>query len=82
VTEQECLELVNDVSVAEEHWDEIPPVLQILTVLRHRELTQRLWHVLPDSMKCFTIAADDDEIDALVRQVVHDYVQEITAYNN
>jgi hypothetical protein len=74
VLEDLCLAVVNDVALAEQVWDEIPPVLRILTVLRHRELTDKLWHVIPDSIKCATIVADDDEIDAMVRQVIHDYV--------
>jgi hypothetical protein len=68
------LSVVNDVELAEECWEELPDVLRLLTVLRHRELTQRFWHNLSDSMKCFCIAADDETLAAMAKTVIHDYV--------
>jgi hypothetical protein len=74
--EAQALAVVNDVGLAEQCWEDLPAVLQILTVLRHRELTERLWHVLPDAFRCL-VWEDDAHIDAMVRRVIHDYVVEL-----
>jgi hypothetical protein len=47
-TEAMYLCIVNDVELAEAMWDELPGVLRLLTVLAHRELTQRLWQICVD----------------------------------
>jgi hypothetical protein len=73
--------VIADVELAEQVWDTLPPVMQMLTVLSHRELLTRktitgntLMDTWPDS---FTRERTDEEIDRMVRDVVHDYVQEL-----
>jgi hypothetical protein len=80
-TEALALAVVADVELAEQMWPDLPPVLQMLTVLAHRELLTRktvtgatLMDTWPDS---FTRERTDEEIDRMVRAVVHDYAGEL-----
>jgi hypothetical protein len=77
-TEAMCLAVIADVELAEQMWPDLPPVMQMLVVLAHRELMTRktvtgrtLMDTWPDS---FTREMTDEEIDRMVRGVVHDYV--------
>ena len=72
--------IVGDVALAEQYWDEMPPALKLLTVMRHREMAEKLAHILPDSMKRFAAQADDATLDAMVRKVCHDFVIELGLY--
>jgi hypothetical protein len=76
-----CLAVINDVELAEQMWPDLPPVLQMLTVLRHRELLTRktisgntLMDSWPDSL---TRERTDEDIERMLRGVVHDYVVEL-----
>jgi hypothetical protein len=48
-------------------------VLQILVVMKHRSMSQKLWHVLPDGFQRLAWA-DDEKIDNIVRGVIRAYV--------
>jgi hypothetical protein len=68
------ISIVNDITLAELYWDELPGVLRLLTVLRHDELAERMWESLSEEMKSFVIWSDAATRDAVVRQVVNDYL--------
>ncbi len=73
VDPEALIAIVNDVDLAEQHWEELPDFLKLLTVLRHPELSEELWHVLSEEMRSFVIWSNDETRDAVVRQVVNDY---------
>jgi hypothetical protein len=77
---ESLIAIVSDIKLAEQFWDEMPPALKLLTVMRHRELAEKLDHILPESMKTFAAQADDAAKDAMVRTVCRDVVIEIGLY--
>jgi hypothetical protein len=80
-TEALCLAVIADVELAEQMWPDLPPVMQMLVVLAHRELLTRktvtgntLMDTWPDS---FTRERTAEETEVMIRGVVRDYVEEL-----
>jgi hypothetical protein len=80
-TEALCLAVIADVELAEQVWDSLRPVMHYLVVMRHRELLTRrtatgntLMDVLPEGI---TRERTGEEVERIIRGVVHDYAQEL-----
>jgi hypothetical protein len=75
--------IVSNVELAEKHWDTMPGFLKLLTVLRHRELAERLPpDVLGPTLNRYVMSRDDEQRAAMVAQVVADYVHQQNSATN
>jgi hypothetical protein len=77
---ESLVRIVSDIELCEEYWHEMAPCLKLLAVMRHRELAEKLAHILPDAMKTFAEQADEQAKDAMVRKVCRDFVIELGLY--